>query len=150
MNKIFTKKVSFILLVIWLLIIFVFSNMNGDASDEISTTILYGLTNNTVFEKEVFSFLHMMVRKTAHVLEYFILSALLFSYLRFYITKEKRLFITVFILNFVCSCFDELHQLFIYERAGKLTDILIDSLGAIIFLIIIIIYRKNVTSRKSN
>ena len=150
MSKILTKRVSFILLVIWLVVIFVFSNMDGDASYSLSSNILNGITNNSVANVSVYDTLHLVLRKLAHVLEYFILSALTYNYLRFYNLKQNTLYILVFVFNLICSSLDELHQLLILDRDGRLVDVLIDSLGAIIFLIIIIIINRNATKRKSN
>lgn len=124
--------------------------MNGTVSSNLSKSILNGFTNNYSFNKDVFDTLHLIVRKSAHVFEYFILSALLYNYLRFYVKENKKLYIYTFILNLICSIADEFHQLFIVDRTAKIFDPLIDSIGAIIFLIIIIIYKKNVTKRKSN
>ena len=150
MNKILTKKVSLLLLVIWLLVIFIFSSMNGGSSSSLSKNILMGLTNNSVASKHTFDLLHLILRKSAHFLEYFILSALIYNYLRFYNFKQNSLYILVFIFNLICSILDELHQVLTLGRTGKLVDVLIDSLGAILFLIIIIIVNKNATKRKSN
>ena len=150
MSKILTKRVSFILLVIWLVVIFVFSNMNGDVSYSLSTNVLNGITNNTLASSDIYDTLHLLLRKSAHVLEYFILSALIYNYLRFYNLKQNMLYLLVFIFNLVCSSLDELHQLLILDRDGRIFDVLIDSLGAIIFLIIIIIINRNATKRKSD
>lgn len=150
MNKILTKKVSLLLLVIWLLVIFIFSSMNGGASSSLSKNILMGLTNNSVTSKHTFDLLHLILRKSAHFIEYFILSALIYNYLRFYNLKQNSLYILVFIFNLICSILDELHQVLTLGRTGKVIDVLIDSLGAIIFLIIIIIVNRNATKRKSN
>ena len=150
MNKILTKKVSLLLLVIWLVVIFIFSSMTGGESSSLSKNILAGLINNSVTSKHTFDLLHLLLRKSAHFLEYFILSALIYNYLRFYNLKQNSLYILVFIFNLVCSIFDELHQILIQGRTGKVVDVLIDSLGAIIFLIIIIIVNRNAAKRKSN
>ena len=150
MSKILTKRVSFILLVIWLVVIFVFSNMDGDASYSLSSNILNGITNNSVASVGLYDTLHLVLRKLAHVFEYFILSALIYNYLRFYNLKQNTLYILVFVFNLICSSLDELHQLLTLDRDGRLVDVLIDSLGAIIFLIIIIIINRNATKRKSN
>lgn len=150
MNKILTKRVSFILLVIWLIVIFVFSNMSGVRSSNLSRIILSSLTNNVVKKTDIFDLLHLFLRKSAHISEYFILSALAYSYFKFYIDRDNLLNISVLIFVAVCSFIDEYHQLFVSGRTGKLIDVLIDIAGAIIFLIFIFIRRKNATSRKSD
>lgn len=144
-----TKRVSFLLLVIWLIVIFVFSNMNGTTSYALSQNILIDISNDLIANRPAFDLMHLLLRKAAHVFEYFVLSVLAYNYLRFYIHNNKKLYLTVFLFVVVCSSLDELHQFFIQERLGKPIDVLIDSMGVIIFLIFIIIY-KYVASRKSN
>ena len=150
MNKILTKRVSFALLVIWLIIIFIFSSMSGVKSSNLSRVILSSVTNNVVKRTDVFDLLHLLLRKSAHICEYIILSALAYSYFKYYIDRNNLLYISILIFVAVCSIIDEYHQLFISGRTGKLIDVLIDIAGAIIFLVFIIIRKKNVASRKSN
>ena len=40
-------------------------------------------------------------------------------------------------ITFAYACSDEIHQLFVADRAGKGTDVLIDMCGAVIALLII-------------
>lgn len=149
MNKILTKRVSLFLLILWMIVIFIFSSMSGDTSATLSKTILSGITGSSLKASGSFNLVHFIFRKLAHLFEYFVLSALAYNYLRFYINKERTLYISTLIFTVVCSCLDEIHQIFTFERSARLYDILIDSLATIIFLIIIII-KNNVTKRKSN
>ena len=71
-----------------------------------------------------------MVRKTAHITEYFILFILIYINIKEY--KIKDIYKVSIILSILYAIFDEFHQLFINERSGKVTDVLIDSVGVII------------------
>lgn len=149
-NKILNKKVSLALLIGWLIVIFVFSNMNGASSSNLSKSIITSMAGNHVLSKNTFDLIHLLLRKTAHIVEYFVLCLLTYNYLRFYINKDHLLYLFTIISSFVCSIIDEMHQLLINGRTGKIVDIFIDGIGIVICLIVIIAYKKNVAKRKSN
>jgi len=81
-----------------------------------------------------------ILRKIAHILEYAILTFLLFRAL----VKEKISFVKTLILAvviaFLYSVSDEYHQTFVQNRQGSFKDIGIDGIG--IFLMAILWYYK--------
>lgn len=90
-------------------------------------------------------FANFLIRKIAHIGEYFLLFML--AYYGFFKGKFKRPVISGFVLSVLYSCTDEIHQLFVPGRACKPEDILIDFIGMAIGSIIILINR--VFSRRS-
>lgn len=106
-----------LLLIAWLLVIFMFSNQNGEVSSQLSGGFL------TLLGIPDIPFLHLLIRKIAHFSEYFIL------YLLFGINYGFGRHDLVFCLLVALS--DEFHQLFIVDRAGSLVDVLIDTSGAL-------------------
>jgi VanZ family protein len=76
-------------------------------------------------------FFDFIIRKLAHVGEYGLLTALLFSALRIHITREGHaLFIAVLVaVSYAFS--DEWHQTFVPGREGSLRDVGIDALGVV-------------------
>lgn len=150
MNKILNKKTSLILLIVWLAVIFVFSNMNGDRSSDLSKNFILSILGDSTFSKDSFDIVHLIVRKLAHIIEYFILCILTYNYLRFYIHKEKYLYLLSLLFCFICSSLDEVHQLVVNGRSGKITDIFIDGLGIVLSLIVINVCIKNAAKRKSD
>jgi len=137
--------IKWLLVIIWMIIIFIFSNMNGDASNVVSEGLISKLLkffvklfNNNISNIEMnrlIEIFHVPIRKLAHITEYFILAILVFNALSEY--KLKNIFIISLIICFIYACSDELHQLFINERAGSLIDILIDIFGSFIGLLLI-------------
>lgn len=103
-------------LLVWMIAIFLLSSMPG---------------NGQVYEMP---WLMLLERKGAHIFEYFILTLLLFRIFHLYIPKEMS--VHVVRLSFLCALLyaasDELHQLFVFGRTGKSSDILIDSIGIIV------------------
>lgn len=94
----------------------------------------------------------LILRKIAHILEYAILTFLLYRAFRpeadqFKPGKqEKRAFIKALmlaiIIAFLYALSDEYHQTFVFGREGKLGDVGIDSVG--ILLMSLVWYYKNI------
>lgn len=133
------KIISFIVLILWMIIIFSFSsadaNKSTGTSDKVITTMIEikdKITNNETpnNEKEIIvknsSF---YIRKIAHITEYLILGFLMFNLLKQYSVTNIYYAIGLSILY---SCTDEFHQLFISGRSGSIRDVLIDSIGILI------------------
>lgn len=131
---------SFVLMII----IFMFSNQTGNESAGLSLKIVS-------FIQDMFPFitsqdlLHFLVRKAAHMTEYALLTlTFIYGYYHCQIT-HKKIYILSISSTFLYACTDEMHQLLIGGRAGQLTDVLIDSSGGMIALIlfyIFMLYRK--------
>ncbi|MGL5067196.1 MAG: VanZ family protein [Sarcina sp.] len=145
-----TKKKVFnlALLIIWMSFIFLMSAKTADASTQDSDFIInvlnvLGLNFSTNFGE----FASVIVRKAGHLTEYMILCLFTYNVLSDYIKVRKKVFVYSIIGVFLYACSDELHQTFVQGRAGKFTDVLIDTTGGIIGVIVVMIYHK-VKSRK--
>lgn len=127
-------------LVIWMLIIFLFSSQNAIKSESlsdslVSTTIdiVVKVTNikvNTQEKEKIVDNTRLFVRKTAHFTSYFILGIL--AYLIFSnvnLPTKKVIFYTI-LLCFIYACSDEAHQLFSSGRTARILDVLIDTCGS--------------------
>ena len=96
-------------------------------------------------QAEILDLIIVIVRKSAHFLEYFVLGMLAIlsaiSYKK-YTYKIKATY--AFIICVLYSVSDEIHQFFVPGRACRFTDICIDSAGSItaIALIAFIAYKK--------
>lgn len=139
------KKIIYsILLILWLIVIFNFSNQNGVISGGNSSGIIY-LTLDIIYNifniskdniYEVLSIIHNPIRECAHVFEYFVLAFLTFKTLESFNIKENKYIITI-LFCFLSASLDEIHQLFIVGRAFEYYDILMDTLGSILMLLFI-------------
>ncbi len=75
-----------------------------------------------------------LIKKTAHVVEYGILSTLLYrALINSGITKSRSMFFSV-LIAFLYGLTDEFHQSFTPGRGPKFTDVLIDTFGASLFI----------------
>lgn len=144
------KKIKyFIPAILWMGLIFFFSSQNGTASDSNSYFLinLLGKIGINISSSIGLSVANFIVRKTAHVTEYFILFMLLyFGFKKIYL---KNIIIYPAIITILYSISDEFHQLFIEGRSGRIKDVFIDSIGILIGLLIIGIKNK-VKSKKEN
>ena len=82
------------------------------------------------------------VRKTAHFIEYFILSISVFITLLDFNLSNKRLLIYTMLICILYAASDEIHQLFVSERAGRILDVLLDSIGSFIAVNICLFIHK--------
>jgi len=84
-----------------------------------------------------------ILRKIAHITEYFILTFLLYRAFKgtFALSSVSLIFWPV-LLSFIYAISDEIHQRFIPTRSGNLGDVLIDFLGIFSFCLLLK-YRKS-------
>jgi len=150
MNK-HKKIISWVLLIIWIIVIFLMSHQPGEVSSSQSDLVLKFFSLLGIELNDYFGELAtLVVRKAAHFSEYMILFLLAYNVTRQYINKRKiRLFLIAFV--FLYACTDEFHQYFIPGRAMAFKDVLIDTSGGVFGYIIITIiekfkYRKYKTS----
>lgn len=138
---------SWAILLIWMVFIFYMSNQPANISNNQSNFVLNLIRNLGMDIEGIYVDIAItIIRKGAHFTEYLILNILYFNVLRFYISNKKALIYSI-ILSFIYASTDELHQTFVAGRAGRFTDVLIDTSGAatgsiLVFFINKIIKRK--------
>ena len=136
------KYIIIICIILFMGIIYLFSNLKGEVSDRQSIGILDRVIllfdkNISDEDREELSLkLNYPLRKLAHIVEYFILCllvCLLFHNLGYNMWK---VILITFMISFIFACGDEIHQLFVKDRYGCFFDVLVDTVGIILFLII--------------
>jgi VanZ family protein len=81
--------------------------------------------------EETLWFLHFLIRKTAHFVEYFVFSVLLVRGVRGERTGWKLAWaIAAVVMAAAYAALDELHQTFVPRRSGSPLDSLLDASGA--------------------
>ena len=145
-KKIAVTLVSGLLLVLLYGVIFSFSAQNGEASAEISMGVsdsLVGVLDFLTFGKmdadtltELALVIEHPIRKTAHFLEYALMGILIYSMLYYPIANSKvRFWISLFWLVLSAAA-DELHQYFVPGRWGSVKDVLLDTCGGLVGILI--------------
>lgn len=157
MKKIIIITISWLLVIAWMGGIFYLSNMKGEESTAkstkavettikktVETTNKVGLTNKNPESKKIkekAKELNFTARKSMHVFEYFVLTLLLINALYQSGVKGKKIFLIALIISILYACTDEYHQYF-RERTSSLIDILIDTSGALLSIILLSIIIK--------
>ena len=137
------KVLNLILLVIWLGFIFYMSSKTADASTKDSDFVINLLNSLGInLSGEFGEFASVIVRKCAHLTEYMIVCMLLYNVLSDYMKVTKKIYIYSVLGVFLYACSDELHQQFVLGRAGRFTDVMIDTSGGIIGALVIMFYNK--------
>lgn len=128
-----------VLVILWMIVIFFRSAKPADQSSMESQFVgqIVGRIFVPDFEKldesEQRSFaegIDHAVRKTAHATEYGILAVLIM--LSFYPVSDPKHCCIAIGICLLYAVSDEVHQEFVPGRTGKVTDVIIDSLGAVL------------------
>lgn len=133
------KIIKLIIVILCMVIIFSFSTDTGAESNKKSDGVIISICKTFIKhdlstkEKEKYINKYVkLVRKSAHFLIYLILGISIISLIKEYqIINSKALLIAITI-SFLYACSDEIHQLFVNGRTGKIIDVLIDTLGSIV------------------
>ncbi len=146
------------------IMVFVFWNsaQTADQSNETSvsftekvlTLIWPSFTEKVEAEKQsILASLQFFVRKSAHFSVYCALGVSCASALSTYRFKTKNKAISAVLICLVYAISDEVHQLFVPGRAGRITDVMIDLsgsvLGVMLVLGIVSVYRKSQLKKKN-
>ena len=139
------KLSSFIPTILLLFLIFGFSAQDGESSGSLSFQISLflvklaspllpaAMSEEILFERA--ELIHYIVRKAAHMTEYFLLALSLQLPFTVWFSKQLKLIlriITGFSATVLFAALDEFHQSFVPGRSGNFTDVCIDSAGALI------------------
>lgn len=120
----------------WIAIIFSFSSETIEESRRTSGLILekiepilekVGQVTGTDLTNE--KILHVLLRKNAHVFNYFLLTLLLLLAFKVYGLRDRKPYVLTWLLATLCSMADEYYQTFVPGRGGEWRDVLIDNLG---------------------
>ena len=132
-----------ILLILWMIVIFLFSAADGNESSETSGWVgrMIGSFLHSDFEewteeeqKAYAQKIEYPIRKAAHATEYAVLALLFFGAIDL---KGRKRYLCAWAGAAAYACTDEFHQLFVPGRAGSVIDVCIDSSGALVGLLIL-------------
>lgn len=159
-GRFFKSKVfSWGLVLLWMILIFFFSAQPGEASAHLSqgiTEIIIEVIETAAPQLSVdWQSFHLFVRKNAHFFVYLVLGVMILRA----ITKSKsskqskpisiQACAIALIMSAGYAVTDEVHQIFVPGRSGQVSDVLIDTLGALTGIILYSIYWYVRSRRKS-
>ena len=134
--------VSLLAVIVVAVMIFVFSAQDGDTSSKLSGSISEWLVRrlapdfgdmSPADQQRLMQQAHHLVRKAAHFSEYALLALTLVIYLHYILERRPAIMaLYAWAIATLYACTDELHQMFVSSRGPALTDVLIDSGGALV------------------
>ena len=152
-KKIQIKIIKIILIIVWMGIVFGFSNQKGtkssNTSRKVTVAVVQAVSDKTIEENEsLIEKTEKIIRKLAHYTIYTVGGFLIMNYA--YTTnlkaKEKAFYSIVFGAGYAVT--DELHQFFMPGRSARIFDVGIDTLGVITGIAIYIMIRQTLEKHK--
>ncbi|ADQ08061.1 VanZ family protein [Caldicellulosiruptor hydrothermalis 108] len=124
------------LVFVWMAVIFYFSAQEGAVSHQKSFSIaifaeklIEFITGKDLINSNNRKNFEFLIRKIAHVTEYFILSMLFYKAFYEYNKNPKKSFILTATFSILYAISDEIHQVFVSDRGPSPVDVMIDSVG---------------------
>ena len=153
-TKIIVKIIGITLILMWMITVFIFSNEKATESKvtsrKVTIAIVQAISGKDISEnEELIKNADKIVRKLAHYTLYTVGGVLIisFAYTMDKTKKEKILYSLAFGICFIIT--DEVHQLFVPGRTGRLLDVGIDTLGIITGILIFLIIKKMIGAVRS-
>lgn len=148
MNKI--RVISWIAVIVWIIIIFLFSAQPAQISNKTSGGITKEIAKilvkdfkqlSEIKQQKIIDEYQYFIRKTAHGILFYVLFILCFIAMLTY--KKSTTFKggMSFLISFLTAIQDELHQIFVPGRAPMIRDVMIDTIGIIIGVSTVIMFR---------
>lgn len=135
-----------ILVIIWMAVVFMFSNQQGEesagTSNRVTQKILAVASSVTNVTQDTEQRVDKIVRKLAHFTIYLVGGILIMNYINTYKLKEEQKITYSILIGMIYAGTDELHQYFIEGRSCMLTDVIIDTLGVATGVIILCLVIK--------
>ena len=99
-----------------------------------------GITDKHPSEKKMNSVIEKLnrpLRKCMHASVYFILAIFVFLSFKSFKINGWKLYVFPILICFIYACTDEFHQSFVSGRTSEFTDVLIDTAGAVVGIIVV-------------
>lgn len=147
-RKIIVSCIAGGLLIFLYLLIFSFSEQNGEQSGNLSYFIsekcvallnsISGKHWTDVMMQGMAEYFEHPIRKLAHFSEYAVLGSLVFTLWAQWFKRERRWYLITVIWVFISACLDEFHQFFVPGRYASFLDVLLDTTGGIFGMLVCI------------
>ncbi len=137
------RIILWVITLIWVCGIFYFSAQpaakSADVSSKVAKKIARSISRDEVSESEIEAVarkIHRAVRKTAHFVSYLVLGVLSFLLCKSYGLSGVRRCLIALGSSALYAASDELHQFFVLGRSCQITDVLLDSFGAFVGILL--------------
>lgn len=130
------KQIIYMLfIIIWMAVVFTFSNQPADVSSKasggITEKVVHAITkDNEKITQSQRDQIETIIRKCAHFALYLIGGMLTANFISTTKVQDRCIILYAIAFTFVYAITDEVHQLFVPGRSGEIRDVIIDTLGA--------------------
>lgn len=144
-----TIILSWSLVILWMGLIFFFSHQPARESSELSSGITEVIVdvvnviapdNDQIFNRDIISF---SIRKAAHFGVYLVLGLLVSNGLIYSSIPRSKAIILALLICVLYAISDEFHQLYVPGRSGQVSDVLLDSSGGLVGVLLMNAIRRN-------
>lgn len=142
MKRNIIRIILLLLITCWMFMVFGFSSAEGEASTSLSMKVAKIFVNNEIN----LDFVENIIRKIAHLTEYAIGGILVYLFFLTFDLNARLQFICSFVFVTLYAITDEIHQLMVPGRCGKIIDVYIDVLGILIGLCSVLLIIKIIES----
>lgn len=141
------------LVIIWMSVMFWFSNQQGIGSSSTSKKVSEIIVNiidinkqySDTQKEEIIEVIEPIIRKLAHYTFYAIGGILIANCVYQFCSEEKRVITTSAIIGIVYATSDEIHQLMVPGRSGNVKDVIIDSIGILTGIALFLLLKEIIT-----
>ncbi len=135
------------LIILWMAVIFAFSHQPATESSQLSSDITHKIADViSIIVPDINDnqeSLHSFIRKSAHFSVYFILGILVANGLSDNNMSKLKIILLAFLVCILYAVSDEIHQLYIPGRSGQVSDVLLDSAGGLVGVLLYIFIRRD-------
>ena len=155
------KKLNLLLIILWMILVFSFSNQTSTKSSGLSGKLTTKIVNvlhitegcSEEDSKIVISNIEHIIRKVAHYSIYALGGFLIYFEMSLYKIPFKIKLPATQLIGTIYACTDEMHQSFVPGRSAEIRDVIIDSCGIfagiIVATIVLLIIDKIVAQMNS-
>lgn len=119
------------------------SKKSGGLSEKVTTFIAEKfniLKDKTTQEREnIINKMEKVIRKLAHFSIYTVVGILLMSFISTYNLKEGIRIIVSLVIGIIYAISDEIHQSFVPGRSPQITDVMIDTMGVLLGILLVML-----------
>ena len=140
------KVIKLVLVILWMGLIFLFSNDTGKISTEKSDGFIIRMveiiSRRELSESEKDKWTTCLVkpvRKGAHLSVYLVLGILIVSFVIEFMPIGYKANMLAIGLSFIYACSDEVHQYFVPGRSGMFSDVVLDTIGASVGVLLVVL-----------
>lgn len=150
------RVILIVLLLATFSIVFGFSSQDGEKSKGLSRRVTEFITQNNERiqslnkqkKERVLHRIEAVIRKIAHFSIYTVIGILLMALMCLTKINDKKRVLITLVLGVLYASTDELHQLFVQGRSALITDVLIDTMGVILGILLVLLIREIVKKLK--